>query len=274
MNLLFLGDVVGKAGRQILAERLAAIQKARDVDFTIVNVENAAAGRGVTNTLADEILALGVDVLTTGNHVWAQRGIDAYLDSEPRILRPFNFPAGAPGTGVFQGRSRTGHPVAVINLQGRVFMQPIDCPFFGLNEALAQVGDDCPTIILDMHAEATSEKLAMGWYADGRVSAVLGTHTHVPTADARLLSSGTAYCTDVGMTGPYDSVIGTRTDLVLHRFTSGRPTRFQVAESNPRVAGALIRVDPKTGRAAAIETFLDPPGPLDDPTAADEAQLS
>lgn len=262
MNLLFLGDLVGKPGRQILTRHLAALQAEWSVDFTVVNVENAAAGRGVTPALADEILSLGVDILTSGNHIWAHREIDAYLGEEPRLLRPLNYPPGTVGNGIFIGRSRQGHPVAVVNLQGRVFMPDIDCPFRALDEALEKIGDQAPTVIVDMHAEATSEKLAMGWYCDGRVTAVLGTHTHVPTADARLLPGGTAYCTDVGMTGPYDSVIGTRPDLALQRFLTGRPVRFQVARSNPRLAGVILEVAPETGRASRIRPFLHPPGGL------------
>jgi metallophosphoesterase (TIGR00282 family) len=190
-------------------------------------------------------------------------GFEEYLESEPRVLRPVNYPLDTPGNGIFRGRSRQGDPVIVINLQGRVFMQPIDCPFRALDDALdALPGGDCPTKFIDMHAEATSEKLAMGWYADGRVSAVLGTHTHVPTADARILPGGTAYCTDVGMTGPYDSVIGTRPDLALYRFLTARPVRFQVASSNTRIAGAIIDIDHESGKARAIETFFDPPDDL------------
>jgi metallophosphoesterase (TIGR00282 family) len=263
VRILFLGDVVGKPGRQILKDRLASLQEDMKADFTIVNAENAAAGKGVTPTIADDILALGVDVLTTGNHVWAQRGFEEYLESEPRILRPLNYPLDAPGQGIFRGRSRHGEPIVVMNLQGRVFMQPIDCPFRALDDALENLpGGDCPTIFIDMHAEATSEKLAMGWYADGRVSAVLGTHTHVPTADARILPGGAAYCTDVGMTGPYDSIIGTRQDLALYRFLTARPARFQVASSNTRIAGALVEVDTDSGKAKSVETFFDPPDDL------------
>lgn len=262
MRLLFVGDVVGKAGRRILEARLAGLQERYDVDFTVVNAENVAGGRGVTPALADDMLALGVDVLTSGNHIWAQRGIEEYLQREPRLLRPANYPPDAPGTGVFHGRARSGHAVIVINLQGRVFMQPIDCPFRALDELLEDIQEPGAAVLVDFHAEATSEKIGMGWHADGRVAALLGTHTHVPTADGRLLPAGTAYCTDVGMTGPYDSVIGTRPDLVLHRFITARPVRYQVAAGNPRVAGAVIDVDPETGLATAIETFLDPPGPL------------
>ena len=262
MKLLFIGDVVGKPGRRVLEARLADLQAAHAADFTIVYAENIAAGRGITPALADDLFALGIDVLTSGNHIWAQRGIEDYLDTEPRLLRPANFPPGTPGAGIFHGRSRTGHPVIVLNLQGRVFMPPIECPFRALDELIDDIAEPAATILLDFHAEATSEKIGMGWHADGRVSAVLGTHTHVPTADARLLPAGTAYCTDVGMTGPYDSIIGTRPDLALHRFLTARPVRFQVANSNARIAGAVIDVDPETGRARSIETFLDPSGPL------------
>ncbi|MFQ5743125.1 MAG: TIGR00282 family metallophosphoesterase [Acidobacteriota bacterium] len=262
MKILFIGDLVGKPGRQLLQERLADLQSELSADFTIVNVENSAAGRGVTPALADEILAMGANVLTSGNHIWAQRGIDDYLAEEPRLLRPLNYPLETPGQGIFRGRSRDGQPVAVINLQGRVFMPSIDCPFRALDHALDELDDSCPTIVVDMHAEATSEKLAMGWYADGRVSAVLGTHTHVPTADARILPAGTAYCTDVGMSGPYDSIIGTRPDLALQRFLTARPVRFQVASCNTRLAGVVVETDPDSGHAITIRSFLDPPGSL------------
>lgn len=263
MKVLFLGDVVGKPGRKLLFDRLADLQRDWEADFTVVNVENAAAGRGVTPSIADDVLAAGADVLTTGNHVWAQREITDYIDREPRLLRPLNFPEGTPGAGLFRGRSRTGRPVAVLNLQGRVFMQPIDCPFRTLDRALEELGDDAAVLIVDMHAEATSEKIALGWYADGRVTAVLGTHTHVPTDDARVLPGGTAYCTDVGMSGPYDSVIGTRPDLAIERFLTARPVRFKVASHNTRLAGVVVDCDAENGRATSIQSFLDPPGSLD-----------
>lgn len=262
MNILFLGDVVGKPGRRLLAERLTALQHSCAADFTVVNGENAAGGRGITPDIADEMFKLGVDVVTTGNHIWAQSSIVGYLAHEPRLLRPDNYPAGAPGSGVFIGHTRGGHAVAVINLQGRVFMPAIDCPFRSLDAAIEEIRDRAQLILLDMHAEATSEKLAMGWYCDGRVTAVVGTHTHVPTADARILPGGTAYCTDVGMSGPYDSVIGTRPDLALERFLTARPVRFQVASSNVRLAGVVVEADPESGRATAIRQVLDPPGDM------------
>lgn len=262
MKLLFLGDVVGKPGRRILSERLPHLFQQLSPDFTVVNGENAAGGRGITPAIADEMFALGVDVITSGNHIWAQASIPGYLGSEPRLLRPDNYPAGAPGSGVFLGRSRRGQPVAIVNLQGRVFMPAIDCPFHALDRVLDEIGDRTKVILLDMHAEATSEKLAMGWYCDGRATAVVGTHTHVPTADCRILPAGTAYCTDVGMTGPYDSIIGTRPDLALERLLTARPVRFQVASGNLRVAGVLIEADPESGRATAIHPILDPARPL------------
>lgn len=264
MKLLFIGDVVGKPGRQILAQRLPLIQKQWSPDFTIVNGENSAGGRGITPSNADEIFGLGVDVITTGNHIWAQSSIDGYLASEPRLLRPDNYPVGAPGGGVFMGRSRGGESVAVVNLQGRVFMPAIDCPFAAIDKACEEIGDRAKVILLDMHAEATSEKCAMGWYSDGRVSAVVGTHTHIPTADCRILPAGTAYCTDVGMTGSYDSVIGTRPDLAIERMLTARHVRFQVASGNLRVAGVLIDVDSDSGRATAIHQIIDPDRPLGD----------
>ncbi len=262
MKLLFLGDVVGKPGRRILSERLPHLLQQWRPDFTVVNGENAAGGRGITPAIADEMFALGVDVITSGNHIWAQASILGYLGSEPRLLRPDNYPAGAPGSGVFLGRSRHGQPVAIVNLQGRVFMPAIDCPFHALDRVLDEIGDRAKVILLDMHAEATSEKLAMGWYCDGRATAVVGTHTHVPTADCRILPAGTAYCTDVGMTGPYDSIIGTRPDLALERLLTARPVRFQVASGNLRVAGVLVEADPESGRATAVHPILDPARPL------------
>ena len=259
MRLLFLGDVVGKPGRQVLAERLAPLQREWEIDFTVVNGENSAGGRGITPAMADEFLALGVDVITSGNHIWAQGAIEAYLRTETRLLRPDNYPAGSAGSGLFLGRSRRGVEVAVINLQGRVFMPALDCPFQAIDRLIDEIGDRARVVLVDMHAEATSEKLAMGWYCDGRVTAVLGTHTHVPTADARILPSGTAFCTDIGMCGPYDSVIGTRPDLAIERLLTARPVRFQVANGNRCVAGVVVEADSETGRAISIQQIIDPP---------------
>ena len=259
MKLLFIGDVVGKPGRDVLAQRLRSLQKRYGVDFTVVNAENAAGGRGITPQIAAETLDLGVDVITSGNHIWAQSSIEQVLVEEARVLRPDNYPGTPPGSGVFVGPARNGATVAVVNLQGRVFMPPIDCPLAAIDRILEEIGAQTPLVFVDFHAEATSEKLSMGWYCDGRVTAVLGTHTHVPTADARVLPAGTAYCTDVGMTGPYDSVIGTRPDLAIYRLQTQRPVRFQVASGGLRVAGAVIEADPETGTARRIEAFVDPP---------------
>ena len=258
MKLLFIGDVVGKPGRKVLGDRLKVLQRQCGADFTIVNAENAAGGRGITPAIADEVFALGVDVITSGNHIWAQASIHAHIDREPRLLRPDNYPIGAPGSGVFVGKTRAGQPVAVVNLQGRIFMQDIDCPFQAIDKALVEIGDRSKVVFLDFHAEATSEKQCMGWYCDGRVTAVVGTHTHVPTADARLLPGATAYCSDVGMTGPYDSVIGTRADLALERILTARPVRFQVASGNLRIAAVVVEADPETGRALSIRQLFHP----------------
>lgn len=258
MRVLFVGDVVGKPGRDVLGRRLGGLQKRFGADFTVVNAENAAGGKGITPEIGGEIFRLGTDVISSGNHIWAQQSVNAYIDGEARLLRPANYPPGAPGSGLFVGQSRDGVTVAFISLQGRVFMPPIDCPFRTLDRLLEEIGDRTRVILVDMHAEATSEKQSMGWYSDGRVSAVLGTHTHVPTADARILPGGTAYCTDVGMTGPYDSVIGTRPDLAIERLLTARPVRFHVASGNLRVAGAVVDIDVESGKATSIETFLDP----------------
>ncbi|NKB89799.1 MAG: TIGR00282 family metallophosphoesterase [Acidobacteria bacterium] len=259
MKFLFIGDVIGKPGRDVLAARLRKLQRRYAVDFTVVNAENSAGGRGITPQIVDETLDLGVDVITSGNHIWAQSSVEQSLVSEARLLRPDNYPGRPPGSGLYIGTTRSGDSIAVINLQGRVFMPPIDCPLAAIDRLLDEIGSSAKLIFLDMHAEATSEKLSMGWYCDGRLTAVLGTHTHVPTADARVLPGGTAYCTDVGMTGPYDSVIGTRPDLAIERLRTARPVRFQVASGGLAVAGAVVEADPATGEAIGIETFVDPP---------------
>ena len=252
MRILFVGDVVGKPGRRILATRLANLQTTHDVDFTVVNAENVAAGRGITPELSDEILAMGVDVLTSGNHIWAQRGIEQYLNDEPRLLRPANYPPGAPGTGVFHGRTRDGHPVHVINLQGRVFMPELECPFQALDDILGVDIDLPATILLDFHAEATSEKQAMGWHADGRISAVIGTHTHVQTADEKITPAGTGYITDAGMTGAFNSVIGLMPNVAIHRFITQTPQPFTIAKDNLHLNGVFLEIDITTGKCLKI----------------------
>ena len=253
MRILFIGDIVGSPGRKIVHDRLADILSQRQVDLCIANGENAASGFGITPRLAEELLASGIEVLTGGNHIWDRKEILDYFPHEPRLLRPANFPNGAPGKGLFVGRAKNDVPYAVLNLQGRTFMTPLDDPFRTANAELAKLPADVRVIVVDMHAEATSEKQAMGWYLDGKVSAVIGTHTHVATADERVLPGGTAVITDVGMTGPHDSVIGMEKSGILQRFLDGMPARFSVAEGNIQMNTVLIDVDEASGRARAIE---------------------
>ena len=258
MNILFVGDIFGSAGRKIVREHIGHVREAHKVDLTVVNVENAAGGFGVTPQIAEDIFEWGTDVLTTGNHVWDKRELIEYLNSGEdharRVLRPANLAAGLPGCGVFEGTTASGVDYAVIQLQGRVFMAAINDPFRTADALLSQT--KAKVIVVDFHAEATSEKVAMGWYLDGRVTAVLGTHTHVPTADERILHRGTAYQTDVGMSGPYDSIIGVEKDLVLHKFLTGMPGKFEAAKGNPKMCGALVACDPVTGRASAIQRVM------------------
>ncbi len=261
MNILFVGDIFGSAGRRIVREHLSHVCEANAVELLIVNVENAAGGFGVTPGIAEEIFDMGADVLTTGNHVWDKRELLEYLavpgDSQERarrVLRPLNLQPGLPGYGIVEGATTSGVPYAVVNLMGRVFMGGTNDPFHAINDALKDIA--AKVIVVDFHAEATSEKVAMGWHLDGRVTAVLGTHTHIPTADERVLPGGTAYQTDVGMSGPYDSVIGVETQLVLHRFLTGMPGKFEAAKGNPKMCAALITCDPATGRASAIQRIM------------------
>lgn len=262
MNILFVGDIFGSAGRRIVHEHIGHIREAHAVDLTVINAENAAGGFGVTPQIADDLFDLGADVLTTGNHVWDKRELLEYLSSVEagsherarRVLRPANLAPGLPGHGVYEGTTAEGVPYAVINIMGRVFMHSTNDPFHGVNDLLK--GIQAKVIVVDFHAEATSEKVAMGWHLDGRVTAVLGTHTHVPTADERVLPGGTAYQTDVGMSGPYDSVIGVEKDLVLHRFLTGMPGKFEAAKGNPKMCAALVTCDAVTGRASRIQRIM------------------
>ena len=263
MKILFVGDVFGSAGRSIVREHLGHIRSSHGVDLTVINGENAAGGFGITPTLAEELFDLGADVITTGNHVWDKRELMDYMRSAPadsherarRVLRPMNLQHGLPGYGVYEGTiahgPEVGTPYAVLNLMGRVFMNGTNDPFHAIDEQLRRV--TARVILVDFHAEATSEKVAMGWHLDGRVTACLGTHTHIPTADERVLPGGTAYQTDVGMSGPYDSVIGVDKDLVLQRFRTGLPGKFEAARGNPRLCAALIDCDPRTGRSTRIQ---------------------
>jgi len=236
----------------MVADYLPDLVTTRALDLVIANGENAASGFGITPRLVQELLALGIDVLTGGNHIWDRKEILGYFPQEPRLLRPANYPGG-PGQGSYVGRTKSGVEYAVTNLQGRVFMAQTDCPFRAADRELEKLPASCKIRILDMHAEATSEKQAMGWYLDGRVTAVIGTHTHIPTADERVLPNGTAYITDVGMTGPYDSVIGITKETVLQRFLTQIPSRFDAAEKDPRLSAVLVRAEPESGRALAIE---------------------
>jgi metallophosphoesterase (TIGR00282 family) len=243
VRILFIGDIVGSPGRQIVSDRLADIVSQRQIDLVIANGENAASGFGITPRLADELLGMGIDVLTGGNHSWDRKEIHEYMPHQPRLLRPGNFPEGAPGSGTFTGSAKNGVKYAVLNLQGRVFLAPIDDPFRKADAELAKLPADVDIILVDLHAETTSEKIAMGWYLDGRVTAVVGTHTHVTTADERVLPQGTAYITDVGMTGPHGGVIGMDREAIIKRFLDGLPARFEVASGDVQMNCVLIETD-------------------------------
>jgi metallophosphoesterase (TIGR00282 family) len=253
MRILFIGDVFGRTGRDLVRQGLPVLTARYRIDAVIANVENAASGAGITRETGDALLKCGVDVMTTGNHVWDKREALSYIGVEPRLLRPLNMAAAAPGRGAFVARLADGRPIGVINAMGRVFMPPVDNPFEAVAEAIERLARECRLIVVDMHAEATAEKIAMGWHLDGRVAAVVGTHTHVQTADARVLPGGTAYITDVGMTGPHDSIIGMERAGVLERFVTGLPVRMEPATDNPRLQAVVIDADERTGLARGIE---------------------
>ncbi|MBI4774852.1 MAG: TIGR00282 family metallophosphoesterase [Deltaproteobacteria bacterium] len=258
MKLAFFGDICGSAGRQALRKRLNDLKSEFSIDIVLANAENAAGGMGVTPEVADELFDMGIHVLTSGNHIWKQREIYPYLDENPNLLRPLNYPDGVPGRGLNVYRKAGIPEVAVINLQGRVFMPPVDCPFLAAERALAEMNDGPRVRIIDFHAEATSEKVAMGWFLDGRVSAVLGTHTHIQTADEQVLPGGTGYITDLGMTGSVNSILGMKKGPVLHRFLTGLPERFSPARKNPVIMGALLHLDPSTGACRSIQRLRVP----------------
>jgi hypothetical protein len=253
MKVLLIGDIVGDAGRRVIAHRLAEVKAARGIDLVIGNAENAAGGFGITPKIGEELFAMGIDVLTTGNHVWDKREAIDYLAKERRVLRPANYPEGTPGLGRVVVELDGGRKVGVLQLMGRVFMPMTDCPFQAARRELEWLRASTTLIIVDMHAEATSEKRAMGWFLDGQVAAVLGTHTHVQTADEEILPQGTAYLTDVGMSGPVASVIGITPETAIARFLSQMPKRFETATGPAILQGAVVTIDAATGRATAIE---------------------
>lgn len=257
MLILFIGDIVGEPGRRAIKELLPKIVKREKIDFVIANGENAAGGSGITPMLVDELLGYGVDVITSGDHIWKRKEIVERLNEDTRILRPANYPRESPGFGSTVITSKSGTDVGVINIQGRVFMQAIECPFRTAKAEVDKLKNKTRIIIVDIHAEATSEKMALGWFLDGLVSAIIGTHTHVQTADEKILPQGTAFLTDAGMTGPFDSVIGRNKEQILTRFISQLPTRFEMAEGDIQLHGAIIDVDEKTGKANAIKRIQE-----------------
>ena len=253
MRILFIGDIVGKPGRELVRRGLSGIVDFHRVDLVIANAENAAAGFGITREIGDQLLEWGVDVMTSGNHIWDKKEALDYIGAESRLLRPANYPAGAPGKGSYLARTRDGRSVGVVNVMGRVFMLNIDDPFTVVLREIAALKERTRIIFVDFHAEATSEKVAMGWHLDGRVTAMVGTHTHVQTADERILPKGTAYLTDVGMTGPHDSIIGVDIQAALGKFLTALPARFETASDNPRLNAVIVEADEQTGRATDIE---------------------
>jgi metallophosphoesterase (TIGR00282 family) len=258
VNVLVIGDVVGSPGRSIMKKALPAVFRKHDVDYCVANIENAAGGFGITPEIAQEFLAMGVDCMTSGNHIWDKREIIPVIDQMPQLLRPANYPPDQPGKGSYVGRAKDSRvPVATLNLSGRVFMNgAMDDPFtLGMRQVEA-LRKEAAVILVDVHAEASSEKTALGYWFDGKVAAVFGTHTHVPTCDHRILPKGTAYCTDLGMTGPYDSVIGVEAETIVRRFVTAMPGRFETAKGDARFAAAVIDVDEKTGLARGIERML------------------
>lgn len=253
MKVLFIGDIVGKPGRKALKQGLPDLVNKLKIDFVIANVENAAGGFGITRSVGEEILSAGVDVLTSGNHIWDKKEAVTYIPKENRLLRPANYPDNVPGAGSIVMKTSSGEKIAVLNLSGRVFMNNLDCPFKVAERELAVLKEQVRIIIVDFHAEATSEKSAIAWYLDGEVSAVLGTHTHVQTADEQILPKGTAFITDVGMTGPVNSIIGVEREQVINRFLTSIPTRFETAKGTSVLSCVVLEINPKTGMSTGIQ---------------------
>ncbi|MDD4956993.1 MAG: TIGR00282 family metallophosphoesterase [Candidatus Omnitrophica bacterium] len=257
MRILFIGDIVGKPGRDVVRDKLEYVRQREGIDLVIANGENAAAGSGLTPSITNELFSNGVDIVTSGDHIWKRREIYDVLEKDKRILRPLNYPEGAPGRGAVTIDTRTMGKIGIVNIVGRVFMDAVECPFRKVKHAVEKIRKETHVIIVDMHAEATSEKVAMGWYLDGLVTAVVGTHTHIQTADEKILPGGTAYITDCGMTGPYDSVIGRVKENVIERFVSQLPTRFDVADKGVEMHGVIIDMDAVTGKATAIKRIQE-----------------
>ncbi|MBL7158204.1 MAG: TIGR00282 family metallophosphoesterase [Candidatus Omnitrophica bacterium] len=257
MKLLFIGDIVGRPGREAVKKLLPALVKKHKIDCTVANAENSAGGSGITPSIAKELESYGCDVLTSGDHIWKRKEAAELLEEHQNVLRPLNYPEGAPGKGSLIMKTESGVKMAVVNLVGRVFMQSVDCPFKAAKEEVENIRKETPNIFVDIHAEATSEKIALGWYLDGLVTALTGTHTHVQTADEKILPQGTAYITDVGMTGPFDSVIGRKKEQILTRFITQRPTRFEMAEEDVWINAVIIDFDEKTGKANSIKRLKE-----------------
>lgn len=251
MNILIIGDICGRPGRHTTARLLPELKERHSVDFVIANGENSAGGVGITASVLNELLSMGIDLVTTGNHVWDKKEIFSFIDSEERLIRPANYPPGTPGKG-YQIVRKAGKLIGIINLAGRVFMPPVDCPFRQADDILNKIHESCDIIIVDFHAETTSEKIALGWYLDGRVSCVVGTHTHVQTADERILPRGTAYISDLGMVGPMNSVLGVEKDAVVKKFLTGLPARFTVAGGPTQFCAVLVKIDENTNMPIAI----------------------
>jgi metallophosphoesterase (TIGR00282 family) len=257
LNLLFIGDIVGRPGRRAVKTALPELINTYKPDAIIANGENAAGGLGLTQDTAEELFDLGISVLTTGNHVWQKKDLYRFLEDNTRILRPANYPPGAPGKGATVINLSNGIRLGVVNLIGRVFMSPLDCPFRVADAIVTELSEKCDLIVVDFHAEATSEKIAMGWFLDGRVACIVGTHTHVQTADERILPEGTGYMSDLGMTGPVNSVLGVRTDIIIDRFLTGLPRQFQIASGPTELCGAVVTVDYGTGKTKAIQRIRE-----------------
>jgi 2',3'-cyclic-nucleotide 2'-phosphodiesterase len=264
VRILFIGDIVGRPGRELVRRGLAALVEHHAINLVIANAENAAAGFGITREIGDQLLEWGVDVMTSGNHIWDKKEALDYIGTEPRLLRPANFPAGAPGNGRYLARTKDDVSVGVVNVMGRAFMAPLDDPFAVVLREIEALRARTRIILVDFHAEATSEKIAMGWHLDGKVTAVVGTHTHVQTSDERILPKGTAYVTDVGMTGPHDSVVGVEIGAALGKFLTGLPARFETASGNPRLHAVIVDADERTGLATDIERLSLGPDDFDE----------